>query len=243
MHWSKRMKSLLHTLILVGSIAMPVSAQAEIITIKLYAIGIKAGTISINATENGQYYAVNGRVTPSALLKVIKEIGFTGSASGKVDNGIYQSKKYAGHLNTGNRQSIVKMHWKGRIPFVDNYQPERARRPYDIVPSKQIGTKDLLTAGYATFKSRSIDKLCNTTHDMFDGRRRSKITLGKPVVKGSIATCTGNYKRIAGFSPNDMQKRVNFPFTIHYVQQNDGTYRFNDFSADATFGKIRAIRK
>ena len=243
MHWSKRMKSLLHTLTLAGCIALPVSAQAEIITLKLYAIGIKAGTISINATEKGNSYAVNGRVTPSALLKLIKEIGFTGSASGRVKNGVYQSKKYAGHLNTGNRQSIVKMHWKGRTPVVDSYQPSREKRPYDIAPSKQVGTKDLLTAGYATFKSRPIDKLCNTTHDMFDGRRRSKITLGKPVIKGSIATCAGSYKRIAGFSPHDMQKRVNFPFTIHYVQQNDGTYRFNDFSADATFGKIRAIRK
>ena len=228
---------------LTGSMIMPLAVNAETISLKLYAIGIKAGTIQIKNTQNGNSYVINGTVVPSKFLKMIKDIGFIGTASGKVYKNAYHSKKYAGHLRTGNRNSIVKMHWNGRTPVVDSYQPAREKRSYDIAPSKQTGVIDLLTAGYATFKSRSVNNLCNTTYPMFDGRRRSQITLGKPKISGKIATCTGSYRRIAGFSPHDMEKRVNFPFTMHYEQQDDGMYRFKDFTADATFGKIRAIRQ
>jgi hypothetical protein len=237
------MKPIIQTFALMGSLAMPLAVNAEVITLNLYAIGIKAGTISINSAENGRSYALRGAVTPTRLLKMIKDIGFNGTASGVVKDGTYQTRKYAGIVRTGNGSSNVKMRWRGRTPILDSYKPGREKRSYDIIPSKQVGTIDLLTAAYATFTSRPADKLCNATHKMFDGRRRSQITLGTPKISGKTATCSGTYKRVAGFSPSDMQKRVNFPFTIRYVQQDDGTYRFQDFTADATFGKIRAVRR
>ena len=135
------------------------------------------------------------------------------------------------------------MHWNGKKPVVDKYQPAREKRSYDIVPAKQTGTMDLLTAAYSTFKTTSADSLCNTVHDMFDGRRRSKLILAKPKISGKTATCAGTYKRVAGFSPSQMQKKVNFPFSLRYEQMDDGNYRFMEFTANATFGKIRATRK
>ncbi|MBL4751964.1 MAG: hypothetical protein JKX71_15545 [Amylibacter sp.] len=237
------MKTLLTTLTTVGSLCLPISAQAEAITLNLYAIGIRAGTIRINGAEKGNAYALNGIVTPSALLRLIKDIGFNGTASGRIKNGQYQTRKYAGNVRTGNGSSTVKMHWRRRAPVVDSYKPGREKRDYDISPSKQVGTVDLLTAAYATFVSRPLDKLCNTTHKMFDGRRRTQIRLNAPKISGKTATCSGAYQRVAGFSAHDMQKRVNFPFTMRYVLQDDGMYHFKDFTADATFGKIRAIRK
>lgn len=237
------MKSITHMLCLVTALAVPTSAQAENITLKLYAYGLKAGTISINGAENTTAYAVKGLLSPSRLLKAFKDVGYTGSATGRIKKGAYFTKRYSGHARTGSRNSIVKMRWKASRPTVDRYSPERARRDYDITPSKQAGTKDLLTAAYLTFKTVTRDKLCNITHDMFDGRRRSQISLNAPQISGNTAVCTGSYKRIAGFSPHQMQKGVNFPFTMRYERQNDGTYRFQEFTSEATFGKIRAIRK
>ncbi len=237
------MKSIAQTLCLVTAITLPVSAQAENITLKLYAYGLKAGTISINGAENTAAYSVKGLLSPSRLLKTFKDVGYTGSAAGTIRKGAYFTRRYSGHARTGSRNSIVKMHWKGASPIVDRYSPERERRDYDITPSKQTGTKDLLTAAYITFKTVTRDDLCNITHDMFDGRRRSQISLNAPKISGDIAICTGSYKRIAGFSAHQMQKGVNFPFTMRYERQNDGTYRFQEFTSEATFGKIRAIRK
>ncbi len=237
------MRPLLSALALAGSLAMPVSGYAENITMDLYAIGIKAGRITVNGAEKGNTYALKGLITSSFLLKLVKEIGFNGSASGTVKNGHYQSRRYAGNITNGKHHSQVRMHWRGRRPILDSYEPGREKRSYDINPSKQLGVVDLLTASYATFSSRRIENLCNATHKMFDGRRRSQISLGAPKVSGKIATCPGKYTRVAGFSSNEMQKRVNFPFVMHYELQDDGMYRFKEFTADATFGKIKAYRR
>jgi hypothetical protein len=241
--WRQTVKPFIKALVFASSITTPITAQAESITLNLYALGIRAGTIQINGAENSKSYALNGVLTSSVLLKLIRDIGFNGTASGKVRNGRYQSKKYSGRARTGSSSSVVQMHWNGSTPVLDTYKPGREKRSYDINPSKQKGTVDLLTGAYSTFTARPIDKLCDTTQHMFDGRRRTLIKLDKARISGKIATCTGVYKRVAGFSPGKMQKRVNFPFTMRYEQQNDGLYHFKDFTADATFGKIRAIRK
>ncbi|MBL4750376.1 MAG: DUF3108 domain-containing protein [Amylibacter sp.] len=237
------MKPIVQTLALITGLTLPVSAGAENITLKLYAYGIKAGTISINGAENATAYSVKGLVSPSILLRMFKDIGYKGWSSGKISKGKFYTRKYDGRARTGSRNSIVKMHWNNNRPVLDKYSPERAKRDYDISPSKQVGTKDLLTAAYLTFRTVTADNLCNVTHKMFDGRRRSQIQLGKPKISGRRATCAGSYKRVAGFSPHQMTKGVNFPFTMYYEQQDDGTYRFKEFISAATLGKIRAVRK
>ncbi len=237
------MKPIVQTLALITGLTLPVSASAENITLNLYAYGIKAGTISVNGAENASAYSVKGLLSPSVVLKTFKDVGYKGASSGRISKGKFYTRKYDGHARTGSRNSIVKMRWKNNRPIVDRYSPERERRDYDITPSKQVGTKDLLTAAYLTFRTVTADNLCNVTHKMFDGRRRSQIHLGKPVIAGKTAVCSGSYKRVAGFSAHQMTKGVNFPFTMYYDQQDDGTYRFKEFTSAATFGKIRAVRK
>ena len=237
------MKPILYTLALAGGLAIPLSVQAENISLNFYALGIRAGTITVNGIESQNSYSLKGAVSPTALLRKFKDVGFNGSASGSVKNGEFYSKKYAGNARTGSRNSKVQIRWSGKTPIVEKYAPQREKRPYDINPAKQTNTKDLLTSAYAVFKTASVDKLCNVTHKMFDGRRRTQISLGTPKISGKIATCNGTYKRVAGFSPSQMQKKVNFPFTMYYEQQDDGSYRFKEFTAAATFGKIRATRK
>jgi len=237
------MKYIAQTCSLLAGLISPLAVQAENISLNFYALGFRAGTITVNGNETTNRYAVKGAVTPTRLLKRIKDVGYTGSAKGTLKAGIMATTQYDGNARTGSRNSVVKMHWSGRKPVVDTYTPRRETRTYDITPAKQAGTIDLLTAAYGVFKSAPLDGLCATKYDMFDGRRRSHLTLGKPSVSGKIATCQGTYKRVAGFSPHNMQKKVTFPFTMHYEVQDDGTYRFRGFSADATFGKISARRR
>ena len=237
------MKSIVQSFSLIGALTFASSAQAENISLNLYAFGIKAGTITVNAAETPNAYAVRGAVTPTRLLKKIKDIGYTGSATGVIKRNAHQVRKYSGNARTGSRNSVVNMRWRNGRPIVDAYKPERARRDYDLTPSKQSGTIDLLSSAYLTFKTATSETLCNSKRKMFDGRRLSELSLGKPKISGRIATCSGNYKRLAGFSPDKMKKKVNFPFSVRYEQNDDGTYRFQEFTADASIGKIRATRK
>ena len=54
------MKPIVQTLALITGLTLPISAQAENITLKLYAYGIKAGTIIVNGNETASAYAVKG---------------------------------------------------------------------------------------------------------------------------------------------------------------------------------------
>ncbi len=237
------MKSIVQTFSLIGALAFANNAQAENISLNLYAFGIKAGTINVNAAETEEAYAVRGAVTPTSLLRKIKDIGYKGSATGVIKKDTHQVRKYSGNARTGSRNSIVEMRWRSNRPIVDSYKPERERRDYDLTPSKQNGTIDLLSSAYLTFKTATPETLCNSKRKMFDGRRLSELSLAKPKISGTTATCSGNYKRLAGFPPHKMKKKVNFPFSVRYEQNDDGTYRFQEFTADASIGKIRATRK
>ena len=77
------MKSILQTAVLIGGLTTPVSVYAENITLNFYALGIRAGTITVNGAENASNYSVKGAVIPTSLLKAFKDVGYSGSASGK----------------------------------------------------------------------------------------------------------------------------------------------------------------
>ena len=231
------------SLTLVMAPAPTKAAQAQSHIFKLYIKGIKAGTISTTAKKNATGYSLSGAIKPSIFLRLLRDVGYVGKASGNYSGASYSPGKYTGHTKTGSRTSTVKMRFTKGKPIVDAYLPSRAKRGYDINPAAQKGTLDLLTAAHSVFEDSAAKDLCNRIIAMFDGRRRSKLTLSKPKKSGSRATCSGKYTRIAGFSPHDMQKRVNFPFSLVYEQQNDGNYRLMSFHTQTTFGNAKAVRK
>jgi len=219
------------------------AAQAQSHNFKLYIKGITAGTISTSAQKNGTGYTLSGAVKPSAFLRLLRDVGYVGKSSGSYTGNSYSPQNYTGYTKTGSRTSTVKMRFAKGKPIVDAYLPSRAKRDYDIDPGAQKGTIDLLTAVHSVFEDSAAKDLCNRIVTMFDGRRRSELTLLKPKKSGTRATCSGKYTRIAGFSPRNMQKRVNFPFSLVYEQQNDGNYRLMSFHTQTTFGDAKAVRK
>lgn len=230
-------------MMLATSMAPAQPAQSQSHVFNLYIKGFKAGTIATAAKKTKTAYALSGKVAPTAFLRLLRDIGYTGSASGSFSGVKYRPRKYAAHIKTGSDTSTVKMRYIKGKPVVDAYAPGRAPRDYDIKPSAQRGTVDLLTALHMVFENTSAGALCNRIIPMFDGRRRSKLTLSKPKKSGKGATCSGKYTRVAGFSPHDMQKKVNFPFTLVYDRLDDGNYRLMSFHTETTFGRAKAVRK
>ena len=100
-----------------------------------------------------------------------------------------------------------------------------------------------MTAAAIVFSDQTPETLCNQIIDMFDGRRRSKLTLAPATLMGNSATCKGTYTRVAGFSPDDMQEGVNFPFSLLYTRGDADTFRLMSFTTKTTFGSLRAKRK
>ncbi|MCP5072812.1 MAG: DUF3108 domain-containing protein [Rhodobacteraceae bacterium] len=209
----------------------------------LFVRGFKAGSISASTNMNDTHYATSGSVQPTPFLRKLRDIGYQGSVWGTYAGFNFKPAKYSGNTKTGSRHSRVAMRFSHGRPIVDSYRPERDPRDYDIDPSAQHGTVDPLTAAYSIFADSPVSKLCNRSIQMFDGRRRSRLTVASPRPGPDGLTCKGTYTRVAGFSPSAMQKRVNFPFTLVYDQQDDGTYQLMSFSTTTTFGAAKAERR
>jgi hypothetical protein len=176
-------------------------------------------------------------------MRTIRNVNYSGQSAGTHRDDAYTPRRYSGQTNTGTRESQVKLRFDNGIPTVNSYLPDREKRDYDIEPSEQRGAIDPLTATAVVLMDQPSAQMCNRSIPMFDGRRRSKLTIAPPVIDGDSATCAGTYTRLAGFSPEDLQERVNFPFTLMYTRIDADTFRLTSFTTKTTFGSARGKRK
>ncbi len=84
---------------------------------------------------------------------------------------------------------------------------------------------------------------CDLALKLFDGKRSSRLTLGAPqAVDGGVA-CPGEYRRVAGFSAEDMAERSRFPFTVYLEPAGDGMMRVREVVMETLYGNARLKRR
>lgn len=206
--------------------------------------GITAGSLTFSANQQGEGYSVVGRLASSGLLSLIRRVAYDARAEGMIKDGRYIPARYAETADTGKRTSESQMDYKGGVPQVRVYNPPREPAAWDVDASTQGGTVDPLTALYATLRDVAPGGECNRALQMFDGRRASQLTLGPPqAVAGGAVTCAGEYRRVAGFPPEDMEEKTSFPFTLTYLPGADGRMQVVEVTMDSLYGKARLIRR
>jgi hypothetical protein len=121
--------------------------------------------------------------------------------------------------------------------------PARGPFRHAAPPSAQSGTVDTTTAAYAILRDRHPDLACKLDISVYDGRKRHRIELNRPDPTANGMTCTGRYTRVAGFSPEDMAERREWPLRLDYVRLPDGTLRVQQLSLPTSFGQARVTRR
>lgn len=205
--------------------------------------GITAGTLSFAGIQDGAGYAVQGKLASSGFAAFLKQVRYEGSARGQVRDGGYVPSSYTEKADTGRRQSESVMAYVGGVPQVKQYKPARKPRKSDLDPATQAGSVDPLTAMYATLRDVEAGMECALSLNLFDGRRASAVTLSDRRTEGDRVLCTGEYRRVAGFSDEDMAEKTRFPFTLAYEPADNGRMRVVEITADTLFGPARMIRR
>lgn len=228
-----------------GLSAAPMAAAAEEARFDFVLAGLTAGTLSWSGSgAPGGSYSVTGRLKTSGMAALLKKVSYDATASGIISvDGRYQPASYSEDADTGRRQSQSQITYANGVPTVTRSQPERKARPYDISPADQGGKVDPLTAMFATLRDVAPGEECNRTLQIFDGRRASQVTTGAPQAQGDKVTCSGEYRRIAGFSADDMAEKTRFPFTLTYAPGPDGKMRVVEVAMDSLYGKARLVRQ
>ena len=223
--------------------AIPAAAQAANSgTFDLEIKGFRAGVLQFNATSTGSGYAVAGRLESTGIAAMIRKIRYDAKASGGFSAGRWSPSRYEEQADTGKRQSQSLMEYHGGVP-TEMIKESREGRANYVDPATQGGTVDPLTALYATLRDVAPADACNLKLVMFDGARRSQITLAAAEQTGDSITCAGEYRRLDGFSDKEMAEKQRFPFRLTYGPGEAGMVRVVEVTMDSLYGRASLTRR
>jgi len=218
--------------------------QSDRIVFDVVLKGIKAGELAIDGKIAGGAYAANGVVKTTGLAGMIKKIRYDATASGSFAKGRFTPRAVEVASQRGDDSSKNTMIYKNGTPASVSHEPPRTPRATDVDPAKQGGTIDPLTALYAVLRDVDRDEACTLKVTMFDGVRRSQVALSAPQPTEDGVTCSGEYRRIAGFKEKEMAEKTRFPFTLTYAPTGDGTrLRVVEITTDTIIGQGHLIRQ
>lgn len=206
--------------------------------------GISTGTLSLAGAIEGGSYSASGVLKSGGIVALVKKVRYDARAGGSMKNGRFTPARYEEDADTGKRRSQAVMAYKAGVPQVKVYNPPKAPRPGDLDPATQRGTVDPLTAAYATLRDVTPEEACKLKLVIFDGRRRSQVVVGgaQPTEGGGVV-CTGEYRRLEGFSAEEMADKSRFPFTLTYAPLPEGRLRVVEVAMDTIYGKGRLTRR
>lgn len=227
--------------------ALPGAALAERIedkaTFDVVIRGISAAALGFSAVQDGKRYAVSGLLKSAGIAAMFRKISYSGTAKGAVSGTQYTPFSYVEKSDNGKKQSTSKMTYSRGVPSAVQYSPAREGRDKDVDPATQGGTVDTLTALYAILRDVDAGQECKVSLKMYDGRYVSSIAISNPKKQGESVTCSGKYRRIAGFKAEEMAERTTFPFTLTYQPVGDGRMRVTEVAMESIYGKAAMKRR
>ncbi|KFI30995.1 hypothetical protein CG51_06160 [Haematobacter missouriensis] len=222
----------------------PVMAQQANSTFDLRIRGIPAATLSMTGQETASGYSVAGRLQSAGLVGLFRTMRYDAQVQGTRSGGRFTPSRYTEDADTGKRKSHSVMSYQDGTPQVVEYDPpERDRRGNVVDPASQGGTIDPLTAIWIGLRPTPVAEVCNYDGFMFDGKRRSRVSLSNPRAQGDAILCTGRYERLAGFSDREMAEKTVFNFTMTYVPAGQGVMQVTQISMDTLYGAAVLTRR
>ncbi|MEP2781630.1 MAG: DUF3108 domain-containing protein [Pseudoruegeria sp.] len=218
------------------------ATRAEDAVFDVYLRGIKGGSLTVKANVSPTQYAASGLVQTTGLVGKIAKFRYTANVRGKTTNAGLSPLSYSETEHTSRRTSTSTIDYQSGTPVVTDGK-DRKPRDYDIDPAKQGDTVDPLTAIYLTVRAVPEDQVCALSTFVFDGHRRSKVTLSSRIKTEAGYQCKGEYRRVAGYKPKDMQERTSFPFTVDFVPTEDGKFHGEKISSASLYGTVVMNRR
>lgn len=199
--------------------------------------GVVVAEITLVARDSGADYALAGAIRATGLAGVFARVRFGMQAEGVLAGDVPRPARYAEDVDTGRRVSMVEMRFAGGLPEILRQSP--APGPGAVPPEAAAGTVDPLSALWRIVRGGALP--CDWQLQVYDGVRRSEIVLGRAQGDGPLS-CEGLYRRIAGFTSEEMADRRSFPFALRY-EAREGAFVLTEVAGMSLLGPIRILRR
>lgn len=201
-----------------------------------YLGGIKAGELVIDAAWEGDRYRAQSVLRTAGVVGFVYKASFEAETEGTRTPSGMVPERFSANSRMKKKKQFVEISYDSAVPAGVRAEPEFSPRPWQVDPTAQIGTLDPITAALSALAPTALGSVCDQSVEIFDGRRRYAIDLGKPETDGDRIRCPATYRRIAGFKPKMMKKQSEFPFHVWFQDRGDGTAHFVRATGDSMFG-------
>lgn len=221
-------------LCLVPGLAAAATTRA---TFDIHVGGIRAAVISIAGEERDGRYAAAGRLESVGLIGAFREVRYDVEVRGRLLGAEFRPRRYSETFRNGRSTGEKALVYRKGVPRV---RPKEERGRLD--PEDQRGTVDPLTAIWGLLRDVTEAEACRFGGDLFDGKRRSRVTLGRPQRSGTRIVCAGEYARVAGYGEDEMEN-PRFPFRVTYRPSGDGRWQVERIDMESIFGRGAIVRR
>jgi hypothetical protein len=202
--------------------------------------GIRAGVMGLTATQDGGSYRAEATVRPVGVVNVFSDFSFDGRAEGNVAaDGTLVPDQFRSHSISPRDERETRIDWESGTPIFVSVVPPRSTAPD---PAAQGGTLDPVSASLALFRDTPVAEVCRKSVDVFDGSRRSRISLGNPHVEGGDIICDGRYQRLEG-EEQTFNTSSSYGFRMVFREDGDGMAQLQRVETRTQFGPASLVRK
>jgi Protein of unknown function (DUF3108) len=226
-----------------GWVILVIPVRAENLTFDLLFPGTIEGRLGLGLVTGPGTYEVTARLRSDPPFGASAPLSLVAVASGRdTDRGLLP-ERFSAIADTGRRRSDTAVTFKAGLPSVQRDLPPQPPAPGDVNPDLIGGAIDPLTALFIILRDQPIAGACGLKAYLFDGRRLSQVVLFQPQIGDGEVTCRGEYRRLKGFSPDEMLERQRFAFSLTYRAAGPGMVRLAEARGETLYGPARLIRR
>ncbi len=199
--------------------------------------GLKIGNAELEGKIGPTDYRVKTRLKTAGMVEAFYAATVRGVSEGVLDeSGAPLPSRFRADAKTSKKDQMVEIVYRDGAPSIAKAKPAFKKKSYEIVPEKQVGAIDPLSAALHALAPAPASEACDSRIDVFDGRKRWTLTLSNPRIKDDRILCDGVYERIAGFKPKHMRRQTHFPFDVTYTVDNAGLAVVRRITVETDFG-------
>lgn len=213
------------------------AARAETFAFDVTLAGLRVAEMVVVIEETGGAWRATARVETQGAAGVLRRVRYVAAAEGRVAGGTLRPGLYREDISTGRRASRGEVAWRDGVPVVvagEGIDPA-------LAGSDLRGTVDPLTAIASGL--RLTDGRCGLSLELFDGRRRASVRMGSGGTAEGDVLCAGRYRRVAGFTPQELSQAPGFDFVVRYAPEGDGRHSVVRIETETLFGRAVLNRR
>jgi PAS domain-containing protein len=203
-------------------------------------IGAKVGEMAMASTETASAYSTRARFATTGPLSALKQASFDLSAKGRKSGNRLVPTRYSEVTSEGRRSTNLKISFSGGV--ATQVSGDTGSSAPAVNPRSLPGAYDPLTALYAALRDQAPNQLCSLDADVYDGHRHARLSLtNRKVLDGGRVQCSGQYRRIAGYSQRELRHRT-APVSVIYAPQGSNM-RAETVVVRTRYGKVSMHRR